>query len=370
MAEIFDTYKPQLITFVMILIGFGIVYGIITLTFKLLIRRTEKRAKDPHMLRLIRRVLRIVLTISTLFSIAILITGKEYEKVLSENSNLIWYIGFILVIGIIVAHKVESYFKNKVKHLIESNEDPTSYRFLRYLAVFAVYFTVFILIILAFPSLTGLAKTALGGAGVIALVVGLASQEIFANIIGGVFIISFKPFRINDVIKISDNMIGTVTDITLRHTVIKDFENKVIIVPNNLINKEKLVNFDVSDRRICQWIEVGISYDSDVDLALKILQEKCEAHPLVIDTRTEEAIANGTPKVIVRVVKLDDSSVNLKAWAWAATFGDGFQMKCDLFYQIKKAYDENGIEIPFPHRTMVFKEKQLGALANKSQNKD
>lgn len=363
MGEFLETYKVQLMAFVFLLIGFGIMYGIVTLVLNFLIRRAKKKERDPHTLLLVRRILRILLFISVLFSLGILFAGKKYQDILSENSNLVWYIGLVIVAGIIIASKVESFFKRKVKEMIENEEDPTSYRFLRYLAVFSVYFVVFILIVLAFPSLTGLAKTALGGAGVLALVAGLASQEIFANIISGIFIISFKPFRINDVIKISGEMMGTVTDITLRHTVIKDFENKVIVVPNNVINKEKLINFDVGDRRICQWIEIGISYDSDVDLALKILQEKCEAHPNTIDIRTEEDKANGVPKVVVRVTKLGDSAVNLKAWAWAHSFGDGFQMKCDLLYQLKKAYDENGIEIPFPHRTMVFKEKQLSELA-------
>ncbi len=362
MSEFINAHMAEIVALVLIAIFFLISYGFIRLVTGFFIRRAKRKYGNdhPHTAIVIRKILVIMLSISTLSAAIIQFLGEEHRGIVSENSEILWYIGLVAVISIIIASRVESYFIKKIKEISETEQgDATGYRFLRYLVVFGIYFIGAMMIILAFPSLRGLAKTALGGAGVLAIVAGLASQETFANIIGGIFIVTFKPFKLNDVIKISDDLMGTVTDITLRHTVIRNFENKMIVIPNNIINKEKVINFDLEDKKICQWIEVGISYDSDVDLALKILQEKCEAHPMIMDVRTEEDLANGVPKVVVRVVKLDNSSINLKAWAWAESFGNGFQMKCDLLYQIKKAYDENGIEIPFPHRTMVFKENQL-----------
>ena len=75
--------------------------------------------------------------------------------------------------------------------------------------MFGVYFFGAILATLAFPALRGVAQTALGGAGILAVVIGIASQEALANIIGGIFIISFKPFRVGNVIKITDTLVGT-----------------------------------------------------------------------------------------------------------------------------------------------------------------
>ena len=372
MKEFLQTHSVDILSIFFIVLFFAISYGFVNLVSGFFIRRAKKKhpGENPHNLILIRTILRIMLFLSTGTALVVLFLGEKHRDLVSENSEMLWYIGLVIVICILVASRIESYFLKKIKEETESEDgDATGYRFLRYLAVFGVYFVAAMMIILAFPSLRGIAQAALGGAGVLAIVAGLAMQETFANIIGGIFIVTFKPFKINDVIKVSDDLIGTVTDITLRHTVIKNFENKMIIIPNNSMNKDKVINFDLADKRICQWIEVGISYDSDVDLALKILQEKCEAHPLVIDTRDEEALANGIPKVVVRVVKLDNSSINLKAWAWVANFGDGFQAKCDLFYQIKKAFDANGIEIPFPHRTLVFKENQLTELAKRNSEK-
>ena len=70
--------------------------------------------------------------------------------------------------------------------------------------------------------------------------------------------------------------------------------------------------------------------------------------PNLIDDRTPMAIANGDPKVIIRVIGLGDSAVTLRAWAWARDFPSAFVMKCELLESIKKRFDAEGVEIPFP----------------------
>jgi len=212
------------------------------------------------------------------------------------------------------------------------------------------------------------AATALGGAGVVAVVAGVASQEALSNLVGGLFIIAFKPFKLGDIIKVDETMVGTVTDITLRHTIIRNYENKMIVIPNAIINKEKLVNYDLGERMCCQWIEIGISYDSDIDLAKHIMREECEDHPNLIDNRSELDKYNKEKKVNVRVIELGDSAITVRAWAWASSFSEAFVMKCDLYESIKKRFDKEGISIPFPHRTLVFQQKQFDVLKDLREN--
>jgi small-conductance mechanosensitive channel len=138
--------------------------------------------------------------------------------------------------------------------------------------------------------------------------------------------------------------------------VIRSFENKRIIIPNSVISNEILINSNYSDDSIIKWIDMGISYDSDIDLARKIMQEEVEAHPNFIDARTPEQIENGEPKVPVRIITMGESSVNLRAWATAEDPPKAFVMGCDLLESIKKRFDAEGVEIPFPHRTLVYKE--------------
>ena len=184
------------------------------------------------------------------------------------------------------------------------------------------------------PSLKLLASSLLAGAGVLAIALGFASQHALSNIISGVFIVVFKPFRVNDHLRIS-GLSGVVEDITLRHTVIRDFENRRIIIPNSKISEEIIINADFEDDKICKWIEIGISYDSDIEKAKQIIKNQIINHPLSIDGRTPEEKSEGVELALVKVISLGDSSVNLKGWAWAKDSPDAFNMGCDLIESIK-----------------------------------
>ena len=139
-----------------------------------------------------------------------------------------------------------------------------------------------------------------------------ASQAAFSNIVSGIFIVIFKPFRVSDIVRISNLYSGTIEDITLRHTVIRDFENKRLIIPNSVISTETIHNFNIVDEKICNFIIIGISYDSDVDLAMEIMREEATAHPNFIDNRTDEDKEKGTPAVVMRLVEFAESSVNIR----------------------------------------------------------
>jgi small-conductance mechanosensitive channel len=166
----------------------------------------------------------------------------------------------------------------------------------------------------------------------------------------------FKPYKIGDRILVRTDLNGVVEDINLRHTVIRNFENKRIIIPNSVISNEVVINSNYEDNQICKFINMGISYDSDIDLAKEIMRDEVEKHPLSVDARTDEQKEAGEPRVPVRVIMMGDSSVNLRAWSWANNPPDAFVMECDLLESIKKRFDKEGIEIPFPHRTLVYKE--------------
>ena len=160
---------------------------------------------------------------------------------------------------------------------------------------------------------------------------------------------------VGDNIKIGEVHHGTVHDITLRHTIINNFENRRIIIPNTVISGQTIINSNIDDEKVCTFIELGISYESNLDKAIEILREETANHPNCIDNRSNEDITNGTPKVVVRVLGFGESAVNLRAYAWANNSGEGFAMKCDLFEILKKRFSENGIEIPYPHRTVILK---------------
>lgn len=263
----------------------------------------------------------------------------------------------ILIGTVILAALVGRFFRSLIKRSTdEMKNDPTNYLFLRHLIIGVIYLVGIGIAVYTVPELRGLASSMLAGAGILAVAVGFASQHALSNIISGLFIVIFKPFRVNDRITVRD-MGGVIEDITLRHTVIRNFENRRIIIPNALISDEILVNADFGDEKICKWIEVSISYESDIDLAKQIMRDETMAHPLLIDNRNAEQIAAGEPQVMVRVLALQDSGILLRAWAWTEGQADSFVLGCDLYESIKKRFDREGIEIPYPHRTVVQKIK-------------
>ena len=93
-------------------------------------------------------------------------------------------------------------------------------------------------------------------------------------------------------------------------------------------------------------------------MAKAIIREEILAHPLNIDNPALAQIEEGQPQVPVRVIALGESSVNLRGWSWAKDSADAFVMGCDLLESIKNRFDNEGIEIPFPHRTLVYKTNQ------------
>lgn len=281
--------------------------------------------------------------------------------------NVHYILIFLLVIiaTFIIAFLVKRFFTRLIQRsTVDLKTDPTNYQFLKHLSVGLVYLVGFGIAIYTIPSLRMIASSMLAGAGLLAVAIGFASQAALSNIIGGFFIVIFKPFRINDRLTIRDTMSGIVEDITLRHTVIRNFENKRIIIPNSIISNEIILNSDFVDDKICKWIDIGISYDSDIDLAKSIIKEEVLQHPLHIDPRSAEQLAKGDPKVVVRVTLLGEYSVNLRAWAWAKDTPDSFVMSCDLYESIKKRFDKEGIEIPFPYRTLVHKNTSEPNLTN------
>jgi len=220
---------------------------------------------------------------------------------------------------------------------------------------FIIFILTLALVLTFIPALRQAGKTLFTGAGVIGIIIGFSAQEALSNIIGGLFIAIWKPFRIGDIVTLEGDQFGTIEDLTLRHTIIVNLENQRIIIPNSKMNSENIVNHSIEDLKICKMINIGISYDSDIDKALELMQDECVNHPLCIDNRTDDEKEKEVSQITVRVLGFGDSSINLRAYAWTTNPIKGFQMASDLNRAIKYRFDKEGIEIPFPYRTIVYK---------------
>ncbi len=271
------------------------------------------------------------------------------------------HIGLFLAIvagTIVTALTVNWFFRRFLQRsTLVMRNDPTNYVFLRHALMGLIYVLGIGWAVYTLPNLRAIANSLLAGAGILAVAVGFASQHALSNIISGVFIIIFKPFRVNDRLRFQSGMKGIVEDITLRHVVIRDFENRRILIPNSVISDEVLVNSDFGEDKICKWIEPLITYNSDLQAARRIMQEEGEQHPNLIEWRSEEDIAEGAPLVRVRVVGLEENGYRLRAYLWAKNDADAFAMGCDYMEALLQRFErEPRVSIAIPQRRIYTSE--------------
>ncbi len=272
-----------------------------------------------------------------------------------EYLNYLAFIGLVLISAWLLAKVLKALLnRGLAKSSRDLNIDPTKFYFLRNAINAIILLIAVIVIFYGIPDLRSVGISLFAGAGIFAAIVGFASQQAFSNIVGGIFIVIFKPFKVGDIITVAGNF-GSVEDITLRHTVINGLENRRIVIPNSTISAETIINSSLIDEKICIFLEFGVSYDANIDHVFQVLQDVGAQHPSFLDNRSPQDIENGIPAIICRVLGFGESSIDLRLQIWSKDPVTAFEMKCDLYKAIKERFDQEGIEIPYPHRTIVNK---------------
>ncbi len=228
--------------------------------------------------------------------------------------------------------------KKGIRNLTSLNFTKNSIRFI-------FFIIAFILIIGTVPFLRKQALLIFSGAGIIAAIIGFAAQAAIANLIAGVFIVMFKPFRIGDYIKLDKERVGIVTDITLRHTVINTFENKRLIIPNSIISTESILNHTIEESKVLSFNNLKVGLNADIDLVRKIILE--EAEKLEFSTVDEKNVAE------VRVIDIHESYIHIRAYIWISEPFQEFKMKCKFKERVHKRFLHENIEMPIPKRRII-----------------
>lgn len=179
------------------------------------------------------------------------------------------------------------------------------------------------------------ALVALIGGG--AFVLGFALQDTLSNFANGIMLFIYRPFDVGDAVDIN-GVSGTVDAVSLVNTQIRSWDNKIILVPNKEVWGKVITNMTGSSERRVDLV-FGIGYGDDIDKARAVLERLVNEHPLTLKD----------PAPTIRVHELGDSSVNFIVRPWAKT-GDYWTLYWDLTEQVKKAFDAEGISIPFPQR--------------------
>lgn len=243
----------------------------------------------------------------------------------------------LAVIVLFIGFKLAKVLTKSFRTLLETKEiDVSLIPFLTSLVSVAMK----ILVVLTAISMVGVEVTSfIAVLGAASLAVGLALQGSLSNFAGGVMILIFRPFKVGDVIE-TQGVIGSVHSIQVICTVLKTFDNKTIILPNGSLATATIINYSTEDTRVVEWVW-GIGYGDDIDKAKAIIEEIVFTDARVLDKKEEGYFIN--------LAELGDSSVNFKVRAkvksedyWGVFFSKN--------EEIKKAFDKNGVSIPFPQR--------------------
>ena len=262
--------------------------------------------------------------------------------------RIIIEIVLVLLVTIYIAKTsgrfIKKTFQKKSRRL---NIDDTQFTILRRLLVFCIYTGGILFAASLIPGMSALGTSLLASAGILAVVFGFAAQHTFANIISGIFIALFEPFRVGDKVQIGEEY-GTVEDITLRHTIIKTWQEKRIVIANSKISEESIINYSLYNPRMLGTLDIGISYDSDIDKARKIMIEEANKHPDLMKevVGDDNAFLSKEELVLVRMTELTDFTQNMRLYFWAPDKTTSIKMKFDLTEAIKKRLTRRILRYP------------------------
>jgi small conductance mechanosensitive channel len=258
------------------------------------------------------------------------LTAKIWELVTIYGIKVLAAIA-IFIIGKWVAKAIRGLVQRMMR---KANMDETLLKFVGNLT----YIALLAFIIIAALSQLGIQTTSfiavLGAAG---LAVGLALQGSLANFAAGFLMILFRPIRVGDYIE-GAGVAGTVEEIQIFTTTLVTPDNKTVIIPNGSLTGDNIVNWTMKGTRRVDLV-MGIGYDDDIDKAKKIMAD--------VIAGDERILKDPAPQIAM--IELADSSVNFVVRPWVNA-SDYWGVYMSVTEQIKKAFDANGISIPFPQR--------------------
>lgn len=250
----------------------------------------------------------------------------------------------VLIIGLWLIKRIVKLFE---KTLNKRNVEPSLRPFLTSI----VSVLLKIMLIISVASMVGVEMTSfvavLGAAG---LAIGLALQGSLSNFAGGVLILLLKPFKVGDFIEGAGHS-GTVREIQIFYTYLTTVQNQEVVIPNGQLSNDPIKNYSFHSTRRMD-LTFGIGYSDDIDKAKNILENLVAADERFLKE----------PAHVIFVEELADSSVNIRLRAWANN-SDFWDIYNGLPEKVKKAFDKEGINIPFPQMDVHFfpneSEKQI-----------
>lgn len=250
---------------------------------------------------------------------------------------------FLLVLCYVCGTGIIMYIVNLIFKKLRRKSQSVSLKFLNSL-IQVIIVTVSVFFLLGqFEATKEVSKQLLQSSSLIIAILTFACQKVLANVIAGVVLSSSKPFDIGDKISILSGSTtiatGVVVDMTVRHTTIQMIDGRCVIIPNGTINDCSIINNNTLDDN-GYTMTFECTYDSDVDLAMKLVEEEIEKHPLTIND-------NEKHKTGITCSNLGANGFELKATVWSDNIANNFQACSDLRISVFKSWKLHNISMPY-----------------------
>jgi small-conductance mechanosensitive channel len=248
-----------------------------------------------------------------------------------EFDALFWIVSLIIV-GIPMLFLISKWVRIYIKKKMSAQQAMI-------ISKFIMYFGLVIILLSILQKLNFPLATLYGSAGIIGIALAFASQTSVSNIISGLFLIAERPFEVDDIIKIG-NTTGVVLSVDVLSIKLRTFDNKFVRIPNETIVKSELTNVTKFPIRRVE-MNVGVAYKEDIGSVREILLDVAKKNPLCLND----------PEPIVVFTGFGNSSLDFLFGVWAVK-SDWLKLKNSIAEDVKKRFDEKGIEIPFPHLSL------------------
>lgn len=222
------------------------------------------------------------------------------------------------------------YKKTKAVHL----------RFSKYALNVIIDIVVFYSLAQQFEMTRDISKVLLQSGSLILAIATFAAQQALGNVISGISLSVSKPYNVDEKIRVIQGGTviaeGLVKDVTLRHTLIYQFNGETCIVPNSVMDSAVVINTNYTEN-IGNYVEIEVGYNADMEKAIAIMRKICSEHELTLNTAANAVTASGYTQ----------NGVILKTIIWSKDLNDSFKACSDIRVALVREFNKNGIEIPY-----------------------
>jgi len=268
---------------------------------------------------------------------------------IDNAASILWSIGSLVgsALTIFLTYKVMKYLIEYVKNTLgRKNSSMASMAIvaLKITAASIITITVYYMIKTVYPDAALTLSAVITAAGFLGIVLGLAAQSSLGNVFAGLVLVFSQALRVGDIVEY-EGEVAVIEDISLTHTILRLRDGRTIVIPNSNMLNSRIVSYTMPEEKVAASITVGISYESDLNDAIKAMLEAARDHPKVLK--------NPAPQVII--TGFGDFSINLKLLAWISDPWIKPIVESDLISMIYERFKKYNVEIPYPRRVLIFK---------------